>query len=127
MANATSGGATMIDRPRFRLAVIAVTALFGLAVSAGPMLAAGDPEPQGPSNPPKPPPPDSKKKKKQTERDFIEGYKAARALVLDGKYAEAIAAFKALDHDDRAEVANYIGYASRKLGDYEAAKVWYER
>ena len=30
-------------------------------------------------------------------------------------------------HDDSAEVANYIGYANRKLGNYEAARIWYEK
>src|SRR6266536_2251757 len=54
-------------------------------------------------------------------------YRAARALALGGKYEEAIAAFRALDHDDSAEVANYIGYANRKLGNYEAARIWYEK
>jgi tetratricopeptide (TPR) repeat protein len=47
-------------------------------------------------------------------------------LVLDGKYEEGIAAFKALGRDD-ADVANYIGYANRKLGNYELARVWYEK
>ena len=34
---------------------------------------------------------------------------------------------QALGHDDHAEVANLIGYASRKLGRYEDAKIWYEK
>jgi Flp pilus assembly protein TadD len=33
----------------------------------------------------------------------------------------------ALDDDDNADVANLIGYASRKLGRCNDAKVWYER
>ena len=85
------------------------------------------------------PPPDRKEdpgkasQKKQRQRselefrNFVAGYQAARDLVLDGKYDEAIAAFKALGHDESAEVANYLGYAYRKLGDYDLAKVWYDR
>jgi tetratricopeptide (TPR) repeat protein len=118
-----------------RLAISAAALLFGLAVSAGPLLAAGDPEPRGPQ----PPPPSStdkrdsdkasqkRKPEKKSEQEFIDGYRAARALALDGKYEAAIAAFRALGHDDSAEVANYIGYANRKLGNYEAARIWYEK
>src|ERR1700746_3472526 len=105
--------------------------LFGLAVSTGPLLAAGDPEPRGPQPPPAPSSTDKqdpdkasqkKKREKKSEQEFIDGYRAARALALDGKYEAAIAAFRALGHDDSAEVANYIGYTNRKLGTYEAAK-----
>jgi hypothetical protein len=35
----------------------------------------------------------------------------------------AITALRALDHDDNADVANLIGYANRKLGRYDDAKV----
>ena len=34
---------------------------------------------------------------------------------------------KSLGHDDNADVANLIGYSSRKLGRYEDSKIWYER
>jgi tetratricopeptide (TPR) repeat protein len=125
----------MIERRARRLGVLAATVLFGLAVSFGPVLGAGDPDPR-PSPEPKTSGPKAgkqkagqkKKKNKGTElQQFIDGYRAARALVLDGKYEEGIAAFKALGHDDSAEVANYIGYANRKLGNYDLAKVWYEK
>jgi tetratricopeptide (TPR) repeat protein len=60
--------------------------------------------------------------------DFVAGYKAAYALIYDkADFAAGIAALRALDHDDNADVANLIGYASRKLGRYDDAKVWYER
>jgi tetratricopeptide (TPR) repeat protein len=118
-----------------RLAVFGGALLFAIAICAGPARAAGDPEPR--EAPPSPPPastekPDSKasqkkKHEKKSEQEFIDGYRAARALALEGKYREAIAAFLALGHDDSAEVANYIGYANRKLGNYEAAKIWYEK
>ena len=53
---------------------------------------------------------------------------AAYALIYEkGEYEAAITALRALDHDNNADVANLIGYASRKLGRYDDAKVWYER
>ena len=39
----------------------------------------------------------------------------------------AIDQLKALGHDDRADVANLIGYSYRKLGDYKVSQIWYER
>jgi len=68
------------------------------------------------------------KKNRSSLEDFIGGYKAAYALIYEkGDYEAAITALRALDHDDNADVANLIGYASRKLGRYDDAKVWYER
>ena len=53
---------------------------------------------------------------------------SAYALIYKkGEYEAAITALRALDHDNNADVANLIGYASRKLGRYDDAKVWYER
>jgi tetratricopeptide (TPR) repeat protein len=69
-----------------------------------------------------------KKNRSGSLEDFITGYKAAYALIYEkGDYEAAITALRALDHDDNADVANLIGYASRKLGRYDDAKVWYER
>jgi tetratricopeptide (TPR) repeat protein len=119
-----------------RLAISVAALLFGLSVSTVPLLAAGDPEPRTSQPPPPPTSTDKqdpgkasqkKKHEKKSEQEFIDGYRAARALALGGKYEEAIAAFRALDHDDSAEVANYLGYANRKLGNYEAARIWYEK
>jgi tetratricopeptide (TPR) repeat protein len=68
------------------------------------------------------------KKNRSSLEDFIAGYKAAYALIYEkGDYEAAITALRALDHDDNADVANLIGYASRKPGRYDDAKVWYER
>ncbi len=41
-------------------------------------------------------------------------------------YADAIAALRTLGRDDHPDVANLIGFSSRKLGRTEDAKVWYE-
>jgi tetratricopeptide (TPR) repeat protein len=73
------------------------------------------------------------KKPKGTQKsgsldDFLAGYHAAYALIYDqGDYVAGIAALRALGFDDNADVANLIGYASRKLGRYDDAKFWYER
>ena len=68
------------------------------------------------------------KKKKSSIEDFIRGYRAAYARIYhDGDYAGGIVALRALDHDDNADVATLLGYASRKLGRYDDAKRWYDR
>jgi tetratricopeptide (TPR) repeat protein len=114
-----------------RLGVLTAASLFALSVTAGAAIAAGDPEPKGPSpssNQPKNTK-DTKKKKdqKKSEQEFRDGYRAAYALVQSGQYAEAFAAFKGLDEDDHPDVANYLGYTARKMGNYDLSKVWYER
>src|ERR1044072_5451811 len=83
---------------------------------------------------PKPPAADttkSKKGKKSSSIDspkFLAGYHAAYSTIYDRHdYASAIDQLKALGHDDRADVANLIGYSYRKLGDYRMWQVWYER
>jgi tetratricopeptide (TPR) repeat protein len=76
----------------------------------------------------------SQDKKKPTNdksgsaEDFLRGYHAAYALIYDkADYVAGIAALRALGYDDNADVATLIGYASRKLGRYDDAKIWYER
>ncbi|MBX9845365.1 MAG: tetratricopeptide repeat protein [Xanthobacteraceae bacterium] len=68
------------------------------------------------------------KKEKKSEQQFINGYKAAHATIYKRHdYARGIDMLKALGHDDNPDVANLIGYSSRKLGRYEDSKTWYER
>ena len=132
---------------RFHIGTIA--ALFGLSVSIAPAFAAGGSAvPLTPPPTHNPPPTNNKpdlgksthsgkssqqKKRKQDQRSEREyrkyaiGYNAARTLVLDGKYTDAIVAFRGLGHDGNADVANYIGYAYRKLGDYDRSKAWYDK
>jgi tetratricopeptide (TPR) repeat protein len=86
---------------------------------------------------PAPPPSDggSKAKKKKHDKSssiddprFLAGYHTAYATIYDRHdYAAAIEQLKALGQDDRADVANLIGYSYRKLGDYKVSQVWYER
>jgi len=100
---------------------------FNLALAAG-------------SDTPSPPPAsdtkskESKQKKKSEKKSsledpaFLQGYRAAYATIYENNdYAAAIPQLKALGQDDRADVANLIGYSYRKLGNYELASVWYER
>lgn len=57
---------------------------------------------------------------------FLDGYRAAREQILDGQYEQGITAMHALGYDNHPDVANYVGYAYRKLGDYDQSKHWYE-
>ena len=59
---------------------------------------------------------------------FLAGYHDAYATIYErNDYTTAINELKALGQDDRADVANLIGYSYRKLGDYKLSQVWYER
>ena len=116
----------MITRHFRSFGLFAATALIGFALAAGPAFAASDDGTRGPasgSGDQK----DKDKKKKGSELQLRDGYLKARAMILDGKYKSGIAALRALDYDGSPDVANYLGYASRKLGDYDAAKFWYEK
>ena len=85
-----------------------------------------------------PPPADEKKDKKKgsaieeqeqklAHEKFLRNYRAARDVILAGDYKAGIAAMYALGHDEHPDVANYIGYANRKMGNYDQSKVWYEK
>ena len=80
---------------------------------------------------------DGKKKKKKSnmieqqeqqlaQEKFLRDYRAARQTILAGNYQAGIAAMHALGHDEHPDVANYIGYSNRKMGNYEQSKIWYE-
>jgi tetratricopeptide (TPR) repeat protein len=99
------------------------------------------PPPPQPSTQPKPSnqpaSTDSKKKKKEnTDQQqqqkgsqlFLEGYRAAHAMIYrHHDYEAGIAKLKSLGYDDHPDVANLIGFSSRKLGRYDDAKYWYEK
>jgi tetratricopeptide (TPR) repeat protein len=69
-----------------------------------------------------------KKKQKQSDRQFLDGYRRAHDLIYRKQdYAAGIAALRALKRDDHPDVANLIGFASRKLGRSDDAKLWYEK
>jgi tetratricopeptide (TPR) repeat protein len=112
--------------------VLAAAALLATTVSLKPVAVYA----MGTDNPP--PSDDGKKKKKdgnfieqreqqQADAKFLRDYRAARQLILAGSYQAGIAAMHALGRDPHPDVANYIGYSYRRLGDYAAAKVWYEK
>jgi tetratricopeptide (TPR) repeat protein len=118
-------------------AVALSVALIFAAVLVAPNIAAavGDENP----TPPPPPPTDQskpkdsqgkkeKKDKSSSAEDFLRGYHAAYVLIYDkSEYQQGITALRSLGYDDNADVATLIGYASRKLGRYDEAKIWYER
>jgi tetratricopeptide (TPR) repeat protein len=117
-----------------RLTILAaVVATFATIPTLNTALAAGSDEPS-------PPPPsstkskDTKKSKKSDKRSsvddpkFLQDYRAAYATIYErNDYAAAITQLKALEQDDRADVANLIGYSYRKLGNYQLSSLWYER
>jgi len=125
----------MTTRHANRLGLVGTAALFAFAVSAGPLLAAEDsgsrfPPPSTDQGSQKGKTQKSQKKNKKEQRsqeELREGYQHARALIMGGQYEAGIAAMHALGHDDNPEIANFIGYASRKLGRYEDSKFWYEK
>jgi tetratricopeptide (TPR) repeat protein len=106
-------------------------AMFTVALVAVPLLSAYA---AGGDNP-APPATDTKKEKKKGDKSsavddpkFLAGYHLAYTTIYDrNDYAAAIEQLKALGHDDRADVANLIGYSYRKLGDYKVSQIWYER
>jgi len=116
-----------------RAGVFAAAALLVTALSIKPVTVFA----MGTDSPP--PSDDGKKKKKKKDQNVIEqqeqqlaqerflrDYRAARQLILDGQYEAGITAMHALGRDDHPDVANYIGYANRKMGDYDQSKIWYE-
>jgi tetratricopeptide (TPR) repeat protein len=73
-------------------------------------------------------PTDAKPADKKSDVDFRDGYKLAYdAIYRQQDYARGIVILSALGHDDHPDVANLIGFANRKLGRTEDAKVWYEK
>ena len=110
--------------------MLAAAVLIATAVGLKPVVVHA----MGTDNPP--PSDDGKKKKggnvvdeqeqKQADAKFLRGYRAAREMILAGDYKGGIAAMHALGHDEHPDVANYIGYAYRKMGDYKDSQIWYE-
>jgi tetratricopeptide (TPR) repeat protein len=118
-----------MNKPAIRLLTLV---MLSLALVAAPLVssvyAAGGDNPAPPAS-------DSSKDKKKGDKSssiddpkFLAGYRTAYATIYDrNDYNAAIEQLKALGHDDRADVANLIGYSYRKLGDYKLSQVWYER
>ena len=118
-----------MNKPATRLLTLA---MFSFALVAAPLLSTA--HAAGGDNP-SPPASDSGKDKKKDGKSssiddpkFLAGYRTAYTTIYDrNDYTTAIEQLKALGHDDRADVANLIGYSYRKLGDYKLSQVWYER
>lgn len=56
-------------------------------------------------------------------------YAAAKQLIEDGKYAEAIPLLEKVvaGDDQNANAFNYLGYSNRKLGNHDAALAHYQK
>lgn len=109
-------------------------AMFFMALVAAPLstvFAAGSDTPSAPPASDGKSTKDKKKSEKSSRLEdpaFIEGYRAAYATIYDSNdYAAAIEQLKALHADDRADVANLIGYSYRKLGNYQVSQAYYQR
>jgi tetratricopeptide (TPR) repeat protein len=117
---------------KFAIRLLAL-AISSMALVAVPLLTSA--HAAGGDNPAPPASDSSSKKAKKSDKSssidnpgFIAGYRAAYATIYDrNDYASAIGQLKALGQDDRADVANLIGYSYRKLGDYKVSQIWYER
>ena len=117
-----------MNKSAIRLLTLSMYAMALIAAPLTTAYAAG-------SDTPAPPASDTKKEKKKHDKNssiddpkFLEGYRTAYTTIYDrNDYASAIKQLKALGQDDRADVANLIGYSYRKLGDYKVSQVWYER
>ena len=121
-----------------RLEMLATTALLGITIAAAGLVYAADtpaPQPPTPQTGTSPPPKGSKAPKpnkndsaQQSDSDFYAGYRAAYTLIHTGRdYEAGIAKLRTLGQDNHPDVANLLGYASRKLGRYDDAKYWYEK
>ena len=114
-----------------RVSIVLFAVLINVGFSMKPVMAIGTDNP--------PPSDDGNKKKKkgssaiETQQQqvayekFLRDYRAARTLIVSGQYEAGIAAMHALGHDEHPDVANYIGYADRKMGKYDESKYWYEK
>jgi tetratricopeptide (TPR) repeat protein len=120
-----------MNKSAIRLLTLAMYAMALIAVPLTTAYAAGGDNPSPPASDTKDTKKEKKKKDKSSSIDdpkFLEGYRAAYATIYDrNDYNSAIEQLKALGKDDRADVANLIGYSYRKLGDYKVSQIWYER
>ena len=114
-------------------AIILAAAISGAPQLAAAMGGASPSDTSGSSQGSKPSDSKSSKHKKKNDKsssakDFLDGYHAAYALIYDkDDYQGGITALRALAHDNNADVATLLGYASRKLGRYDDAKYWYDK
>jgi len=120
--------------PLRTIGIIAAAALLIAALGFKPLTAYA----MGTDDPVPPTDDGAKKKKKKNnlfeqqqqqlaQEKFLRDYRAARQTILAGNYQAGIAAMHALGHDEHPDVANYIGYSYRKIGNYDLSKLWYEK
>jgi tetratricopeptide (TPR) repeat protein len=116
---------------KFSSKLLASAVVSATLIAAPVMSAYAASDDQNPKPPPSSDTTKGKKAKKSSSIDspkFLAGYHTAYATIYDRHdYTSAIDQLKALGQDDRADVANLIGYSYRKLGDYKLSQVWYER
>ncbi len=127
-----------------QIALLGATALIGFALAAAPALADMKENPTPPpasdkkkddkktdekktTTDPKAPDSGQPKQGKQSGQQFLDGYKVAYDFIKSEKYETGIAAMLALHQDNHPDVATSVGFAWRKLGDYDKSKYWYDK
>jgi len=73
---------------------------------------------------------DKKKDAKKEKQSLLESpdFRVAYDLIYtQHDYAGGFTKLRTLHEDSNADVANLLGYTSRKLGRYDDSKYWYER
>ncbi len=115
-----------------RIGILAAAALLTTTLGLKPVYAVGTDEPAPPADSSKGKSDKKKsgkksKSRKKSDAEFLRQYRVARALILAQRYEEGIAAMHTLGHDEHPDVANYIGYAYRKMGDFADSRIWYEK
>jgi tetratricopeptide (TPR) repeat protein len=110
---------------------LALSLLSATLIAAPVMTARAASDDQNPKPPPSSDTSKGKKAKRSSSIDnpkFLASYHTAWHTIYDQHdYTTAIDELKALGQDDRADVANLIGYSYRKLGEYKLSQAWYER
>lgn len=64
-----------------------------------------------------------------SDKPMDPNYSAAKQLIEDGKYAEAIPLLEKVvaGDDQNADAFNYLGYSNRQLGNHDAALTHYQK
>lgn len=100
----------MMFRLRRLAGALTLAAATGMGTPVSPALAAGGSDPTPAT----------------TTAPTRASYQHAVSLIKSGDYAGGLAQLKALNKPDDANVLNYMGYASRKLGNLSDAQRYYD-
>jgi predicted Zn-dependent protease len=108
--------------PGLRSAIVAAAVFLAAMVGPAPAFAAMV------DDPPRKAAPAAPKASKAAKAPKIQkiSYEQAVGMVKAGKYKQGLAALKSLNMKSDANAQNYMGFASRKLGDTKSAERYYK-